>query len=89
MSFLEAIKAIEKRVEGIHIRLKDGTPIAPVVALGRIGRYHGARYDFVIEELYEGRERVEWYYTEMIKMIMGYEKRPERMGEDLGYVSLR
>lgn len=75
MTFLEAIEAIEKKVDKLGIRFKDGTRMPPVVALGKIGVFHGRRFDFVVDSLDQGLISVDVYFMEMIKMITEYHSR--------------
>lgn len=76
MTFLEATNTIEKRVAKLQMKYHDGELMEPIVALGRIGSYHGERFDNVLEALKTGAINTTEYFMEMIKMIMEYEARP-------------
>jgi len=75
VTFLEAINALEKKVSKLGIKYKDGTPMEPVAAMGRIGRLHGDRYDQVINDLEHGKITCDAYFLEMMKMIEEYQTR--------------
>jgi hypothetical protein len=72
MTFLEAIHSIEKVVSRLGMRYKDGERMEPIRALGKIGRFHGSRYDSVIHQMSHQQITVEEYYLEMMKMIQEY-----------------
>lgn len=75
LTFLEAVDSLESNVAKLGIKYPDGQPMEPVVAMGRIGAYHGARYDGVLNRLTEGQITVEQYFLEMMRMIHEYVQR--------------
>lgn len=75
MTFSEAIDAIEKRASKLKMRDREGELLEPMVAIGRIGVYHGQRFDHILDAFENGKIPVEIYFTEMIKMIMEYQNR--------------
>ena len=81
MTFLQAINSLEKRIEKIGMRHPDGTPLEPVIAMGKIGRFHGERYNEVIDAMERAELSIEQYFTEMIKMIMEYQNRERPLGD--------
>lgn len=81
MEFLHAINALERKVQNLGMKMKDGTPIPPVVGMGKIGRFHGIRYDFCISSLRMGNTTVEEYFLEMNKMITEYQNRERPLDE--------
>jgi hypothetical protein len=62
MTFLEAINAIENLVGKMGIKYRDGSPMEPVVAMGRVAAFHGPRFDFVLDSLQKGDSTVEHYF---------------------------
>lgn len=83
MTFLEAIQSIDLRVGKCRINHSDGNMIEPSVAIGKIGVFHGERYDHVIESLKTGSISIDSYYLEMIKMISEYQHRERSMNEKI------
>lgn len=75
MTFLEAIEAIEHLAGKCGIKHRDGEPMEPIAALGKIGAYYGERFDSVLHSLEAGDISIEAYLLEMIKMIKGYQTR--------------
>jgi hypothetical protein len=72
MTFLEATNSIEKVVSRLGIWYKEGERMEPIRALGKIGRFHGSRYDQLIQKMSHQQITVEAYYLEMMKMIQEY-----------------
>lgn len=81
MTFLDAINSVEKRMSRLNIKFKDGTPMHPIVAQGRVGRFHGKRYDFVIDSLDHGEITIDHYFLEMMRMINEYATRSREPAE--------
>lgn len=80
MTPFQAIVGLERKVHQLHIKFKDGVFMDDIIAMGKIGNYHGKRYDDVLEAFAQDKISIDQYYMDMMKMIVEYGSRDRDPG---------
>jgi len=76
MTFLEALRSLEKRIDKLNVKFPDGDRMEWQIAWAKVGAYFRTRSDWADEQLKNGAMDISEWYLEHMKMIEEYSRRP-------------
>jgi hypothetical protein len=74
MTYHEAIETVERALTALRLRNRWGDELEGIMAAGPVARFHGGRWDRLVDRFERGEIEPDRYAVEAIDMIYEFRK---------------